>query len=405
MLSENSIDKLVQPLVDRQENINNYVIGVIAKRVKEIGTMSKTDVKTLKSLLKSGSDVKQINKELAKHSNLQEKEIKSIIKTVASDTYNSLKPYYDYRHKSFIPLEKNKSLQNVVDTISTRTVGTYKNISKAQAFMIRDMKNPKVLKPTSIADTYQSVIDEAVQAVLLGNIDFNTAMRRTMKQLNESGIRQVTYQAESGRIHSQRLDTAVRRNMLEGIRAIRQGIEDEAGKQYGADGKEISVHDYPAPDHAPIQGHQFTNEEYEKLQNAEPFKDVRKVKFQSIQRAIGTLNCRHFTYSIIVGVTKPLYSTRELNTILRRNEEGYTLPNGKHLTMYECTQEQRRLETKIRQYKDGQIMAVEMGDTDLAKHFQTRISQYNKNYKSFSKACGLSIDKTRTTVSGYKMIN
>jgi hypothetical protein len=141
------------------------------------------------------------------------------------------------------------------------------------------------------------------------------------------------------------------------------------------------------------------------LQNAEPFKDVRKVKFQSIQRAIGTLNCRHFTYSIIVGVTKPLYSTRELNTILRRNEEGYTLPNGKHLTMYECTQEQRRLETKIRQYKDGQIMAVEMGDTDLAKHFQTRISQYNKNYKSFSKACGLSIDKTRTTVSGYKMIN
>jgi hypothetical protein len=405
MLSDDSIEKLIQPLINRQESINTYVIKMIAKRVKEIGTLLPSDVYKLERLLKSGGDVKKINTEIARLTGLQVDEIKSIIKTVAADVYQDTKPYYDYRHKSFIPFEKNKPLQKVVNSIAKQTADAYKNLSKAQAFMIRDLQNPQVLKPTSLSETYQTVVDEAVQASQNGTVDYNTAMRRTMKQLNESGIRYVMYQAESGKVHSQRLDTAVRRNILDGIRAINQGVQDETGKQYGADGKELSVHQYPAPDHAPVQGHQFKNEEYEKMQNGESFTDVKGSKFEGFDRAIGTLNCRHFAFSIIIGYAKPNYTEQQLQDILLRNDKGYTLPNGKHLTMYQCTQEQRRLETEIRKAKDGQIMARESGDRQLAEEYQAKINKYTNQYKQFSRQCGLSVKTSKMTVSGYHKIS
>lgn len=404
MLSEDALENLILPIVARQEAINNFVIQTIAKRVKEIGHLLPSDVYKLERLYKSGADVKLINKEIARLTNLNEKEIKKIIKEVAKDAYKDAKPFYDYRHKSFIPFEKNEALQEVVKAVQNQTVETYMNLSKAQAFMLRDLKNPKRLIPTPLAKAYHTIIDEAVQASQQGVVDYNTAMRRTLKQLNESGIRNVVYNTESGRTYSQRLDTAVRRNVLDGIRAINQNMQDEIGKQLNTDGKEISVHANSAPDHEPIQGHQFTNEEYEKLQNNEPFEDVDGEKFGAIERPIGVLNCMHYTFSIIIGVEKPNYTKEQLQKFIEHNQKGYTTKSGKHYTMYECTQHQRELETKIRRAKDGQMMAVEAGDMKLIEEYQTKVAKITDKYNQFSKACGLSPKLDRTRVVGYKRI-
>lgn len=404
MLSDDAIENLVKPIIDRQENINNYVIRIIANRIKQIGTLKASDIYKLKRLYDIGNDIQLIEEELSRLAGLQISEIQDIIKIVAKAAYIDVQPFYEYRSISYIPFEKNVPLQRVVTAIAKQTADTYVNLSKAQAFMIRDLKNPDVLIPTPIAQTYQSVIDEAVQASQSGVLDYSTSMRRTLRQLNESGIRSVTYNPKSGKVYTQRLDTAVRRNLLDGIRAINQGVQDETGKQYGADGKEITVHENSAPDHEPIQGHQFTNKEYDKLQNEEPFQDVNGRKFNPIKRAIGTLNCRHFAYSIIIGYAKPNFTQKQLDENIKRNHKGYTLPNGKHLTMYECTQIQRELETKVRRAKDGQIMAREAGDKELAKQYQIKINKYVNEYQIFSKECGLSIKPSKMTVSGYRPV-
>ena len=402
MLSDDAIEKLIQPIIERQENINNYVIKIIAQRINEIGTLLPSDIYKLERLLKNGADARKINLALSNITKLQVKDIKQIIKIVALDAYLDAKPFYDYRHKSFIPFNKNKQLQNVVNSVANQTANTYTNLSKAQGFMIRDLKNPEKLIPTTVSKTYQTVMDEAIQSVQSGVLDYSTAMRRTLQQLNESGLRYITYETKSGRVFHQRMDTAVRRNLLDGVRAINQGVQDEIGKQINADGKELTVHANSAPDHEPIQGHQFTKEEYNKLQNAKPFEDVNGNKFKAIDRAIGTLNCRHFAYSIIVGVTKPNFTQEQLDELIKKNHEGYTLPNGKKLTLYECTQYQRRLETKIRQAKDGHIMASESGDKKLREKYQAKVSKYTKQYQSFSKACGLPMKLKNIRVDGYK---
>ncbi len=404
MLSDNAIDGLVQPIVARQEAINVYVLEKIAGKVKDIGQLSKADIKRLKILVQYGADIRQMNSELAKMSNLQIRDIKTLIKTVAIDTHISAKPLYDYRHRSYIPYEKNLKLQNVVKAIGNVTANTYQNLSnsKATGFLIRDLKNPNgPLKFQSINDTYKTVIDEAVQSVQSGAVDFNTAMHRTLKQLADSGVRRLYW--DSG--YTQRLDTAVRRNILDGVRSIRQAIQDQIGEEIGADGKELSAHINCALDHEPFQGHQFANEEFERLQNGEDFKDILGNKFTGVDRVIGQYNCRHIAISIILGVSEPKYSIEKLDTMIKNNHDGYTLPSGKHLTMYECTQLQRQLETKIRYAKDEQIVMREAGNLDAAKLARMRVIKLTNEYNSFSRACGLRPQTKRATVMGYRAIN
>lgn len=401
MLSETVIDNLVQPLVTRQEKINTYVLTKIANSVREIGELSPSDINRMKLLVEYGADIREMNSQLAEMSNQQVRDIKSMIKTVAVKTNIDAKPLYDYRHRPFIPYDKNSRLQQLVRIIGDRTAGTYENLSNSRAtgFLIRDLKNPGRLKFQSIENTYRSVIDEAVQASSSGVVDYRTAMRRTIKQLSDSGIRRLYW--DSG--YTQRLDTAVRRNLLEGIRAINQAVEDEIGEQMGATGKELSVHFNCALDHEPFQGHQFTNEEYDKLQNNEDFQDVNGEKFNGVERIIGIWNCRHIARSIIVGVTKPLYTPEELQEFIEDNHKGYILPNGKHITMYECTQIQRQIETRIRYAKDEQIALRESGDTEGAKIARQKVIQLNQQYKEFSKNCGLPIHKDRASVPDYSI--
>ena len=402
MLSEDATANLVQPIIERQEAINLYVVLKIAHAIKEIGEIPPSDVYKIGRLLKSGADLREINEELARLADLQVKDIKKVIKTAATDSYFSAKPFYEYRKMTFIPFEENEEIQKIVSAVADQTTGTYKNISKAQAFMLRDPMNPKKLIPTSTSEAYDSVVDEAIQSVTNSGVDYNTAMRRTLKQLTDSGLRLAEYQAESGRFHSQRMDAAVRRNLLDGVREVNQAVQDETGKQFGADGKELTVHEFPAPDHAPVQGHQFTNLEFDKMQVGQSFKDVKGKSFYGFERAIGTLNCRHFAFSIIIGVFDPTYTDKELNDKLIANQKGYTFPNGRHLTMYQCTQEQRRLETEIRRAKDGYMAAKAAGNTKLADEYKAKIGKYTNQYKAFSAACGLKPKMEKTRVQGYK---
>lgn len=399
MLNDVDIDNLIQPFVDRQLELEQYVVNTIAQRVREVGKLSKTDVYRLQQLLKIGSSARLINQEIAKVLGIQEKAVKSMIKEVAINTYKDAKPFYDYRHKTQIPYEKNIKLQRTVTAISKQTGDTFKNLSnsKATGFLIRDGKNHNVMKFQSMQETYQSVIDEAVQAVQTGVLDFDTAMRRTLKQLNDSGMRRMYW--DSG--YSRRLDSTVRMNILGGLRQLNQQVQLQIADEIKADGIEISAHSFSAPDHEPIQGHIFTLENFDKLQNEMDFEDTYGNKFSAIRRPIGEWNCKHFTTAIIIAKHKPVWSLQDLQELKQANNKGYTMKNGKHLTMYECTQVQRQYETRIRYAKEGYMMAKEANNTDLMEMYETRLADLSKQYNQFSKDCGLSKQRKRASVSGF----
>lgn len=400
MLSDVAIDNLVQQIVNRQEAINIYVLTKIANRLRKIGDLSPNDIRRMQVLVQSGTDIRQMNDYLAEMSGKQVSDIKSIIKTVALDNYLDAKPLYDYRHRPFIPFEQNTELQRITNAIAEQTANTYENLSNSGAtgFWVKDVRNPQQLVFRSIDASYRDAVDKAIQAVLTGTVDKEEVIQGVVKQLLDSGIRRLYW--ESG--YSQRLDTAVRRNIQDGVKQINQRIQDEIGKQIGADGKELSVHVNSAPDHEPFQGHQFTDEEYEKLQSSEDFKDVNGEKFTGVKRVIGEWNCRHFALSIIVGKSKPRYSSQQLQNMIKKNHLGYMNAEGKHFTLYECTQVQRKLETKIRYAKEEQMVMKELGNTVFRNLARRKVEYLTAEYKRFSKQSNMPMRLNRTTVPGYK---
>lgn len=355
-----------------------------------------------------------IENALAQATDLNVKELKSILYKAANEMYGDSKRYFEYRGMPFVPFQKNAQLNSLLEAVSRETADSFINLSNTTGFTV--WRNGQRV-PLSIRDTYISIIDEAVQAIKTNATDYNSAIRRSMRQLIDSGIRSIAYNGnpssnyfgrtfveyapDSGRHYTRRLDTAVKQNVIDGVKAINQNLQNAIGEQIGADGKEISVHRFPAPDHAPVQGHVFTNEEYDKLQNEEYSVDVDLNRFPPMERAIGMWNCRHFTFSVIIGVYPPNYSQKELDRILRENQKGYTYKD-KHYTMYQCTQLQRQYELEIRRAKDGYIAAENLGDNKLKDDYSGKVDRLITEYQSFCNECGLSYKPKNIFVYGYK---
>ena len=400
MLNDIEIESVIQPFVERQQELNTFVINQIAKSVKSVGELRKEDVRKMLKLLKIGANAQLITQEIAKVLNLQETSVKRMIKEVAKVTYADAKPFYDYRHKAQIPFERNVRLQKSVKAIGEQTANTFKNLSnsKATGFFIRDLKHPQIMKFQTVTDTYQSIIDEAVQAVQTGTVDFDTAMRRSLKQLNDSGLRRAYW--DSG--VTRRLDSVVRMNILGGVRQINQKVQQQIAEEIKADGIELSAHSFSAPDHEPIQGRIFTMQNFDKMQNELPFEDINGNNFPSMRRPIGEWNCKHFTQAIIIAKHKPTWTEAELQELKDANAKGYTDSKGKHYTMYQCEQVQRNYETQIRYAKEGYIMARNAGNDRLMDEYKAKLSDLNKEYRQFSKDCGLRVQRNRTYVPNFQ---
>ena len=189
---------------------------------------------------------------------------------------------------------------------------------------------------------------------------------------------------------TRRLDTAARQNILDGVRAVNNDILRQLGNEYGADGVEISAHALCAEDHLPYQGKQFSNKEFERIQN-------------SLKRPFGQWNCKHAIYPIILGVSVQANSEETLAQYRANSSEPITI-DGKTKTRYEWSQEQRKTETAIRYQKDIANAAKASGDDVARREAQSNINALKDHYERISEAAGLSTDMSRASVAGFRSV-
>lgn len=396
MIDERLIDKLVERLVDRIEEANTYTLQKIGESIKKIGALSPSKAQQLGQILKYGGNYDKIVERLAKITELNVKDIYEIFEEVAKSDYAFAKQFYDYKGVKYIPYEQNLALQNQVKALARITANQYVNFSNTLAFTKR--VNGRVVY-TDLARTYQDTLDKAVLSVAQGKSTFDDQMYSTIKELASSGFKTVDY--ANGR--SVRLDSSVRQHLKGALRNLHNETQAIFGEEFGADMIEISVHEHPAPDHY-MQGKQMMIEEYEKMQNHLPFKDLQGNVYEPLDRPISELNCYHYVFYGVAGVSKPNYTDKELNNILKENEKGIEL-DGQKYTIYEMSQIQRRLETNIRKQKDLQIIGRASGNKEIVENAQRKITELTHKYKQVSDISGLPYKRDRLRVSNYKRVN
>ena len=382
MLSEDALERLSERLVNRIESLNTFFINKLGEQIVDIGELTPSQLQQLMQSIKYGNSLDEIANKLAEITDKNVEDIYEIFEEVAKKNQSFAKQFYEYRNMDYIPFDKNETLKKQVKAIADVTVNEYINMSKTIAYMTYDDFGIKQF--TSLSETYQKATDEAILSISQGRESFDTVMKRTMKQLTSNGLRTVDY--VSG--YSRRLDSSVRMNIMDGVRRLNRELQEQFGNEFGADGIEVSHHKNPAPDHEDtIDGKQFSKKEYEKVNNG-------------LERHVGELNCYHFIYPIILGVSKPLYSKEQLEADKKANKNGFEFEGTKY-TNYQGTQLQRKLESKIRQYKDRQIGAKAINDVDEVYHCQEKIEQLTYKYNELSKASGLPTKVDRLRVEGY----
>ena len=395
MLTEEQIEQILYKYVSRQDEFNMSVIKIIANRLSRIA-----DFDTLYTL----NDVTIMQSDISEMRNLYTKYVKKQIKAIEDDfwwlvafAYTEANAFYDMQ----VSLNANKELRNAAIDMIRKAQKSLKTLLNNPVFVIRDLKNPSVVRAYDFDKTYRSVITEAFNYRTLSDDLRDVALKRTETQLFDSGVRYMIDNSSDNAKDVRNATTSVRFNVLDSMKNLLNKVQDIMGKQFGANGLELSAHIYPAPDHAPAQGHQFTKEEVAKMQSGVDFTDVNGNKYVGFVRNIGEWNCRHYFMPIKLGA-KPQYSQKDLNKILEDNEKGYTTETGKHYTLYECTQIQRRYEREIRKAKEKYLYGKFLDDKSMMANARNRVGKLTTQYKQFSNKCGISAKLERIKVEGYQ---
>lgn len=404
MINEELQEKLLSVFDKRFQDYNTKVLKELGNVIKQFKDLTPSQAYKLSQQLKYNTTIKDLLNELSKISGFSVKDLKAILEKVAKENIGFADVYYKARGLETPIYNENKTLQRLVSSVYSISGAEFKNIAKSTGFrLLGDNGEPLLL---NIDETYKEVIDRCVVAISQGKETYQQSMRSTLKQLSSSGVRKIEY--ESG--YSRRLDTSIRQNILDSMRQVSNESQQLFGKEFDSDGVEISVHLNPAPDHELVQGRQFSNEEFENFQNDRKAFDYTGMIFEPEfeghdRRSISEYNCYHYIFSIVLGVSKPQYSNKQLQEIIDNKNKTFEF-DGKTYNMYEGTQLQRRIEGAIRQKKDTQILARASEDNELVLQSQMRITQLTTKYKQLCSISGLPNKlSTRASVPNYRRIS
>ena len=345
---------LTEPMIDE-------LIKDISRRIRKAGAITDTAEYQIYRAQALGASKKEVERRVAEQLTVQEEVISSL---------------FEYVLDKSLAYEDNGSLRQMADG--------YARMTKSKtAEMLKNLwgtaPDGKVLP---LQDAYARALDYAFRETATGVLDMETAIRRAVGPLAKRGLR--TVEQKSGR--SIGIEYACRRYIMDQLGALDDEVQKANHDMLGCDGWEISAHAACAPDHEQIQGRQYSDAEYEALNNR-------------LQRRIGHLNCGHTASPVILGVNAPQYTEAELKKMAEDNEKGVTY-NGKHYTLYGAGQEQAALENAIRTLRRQVLADEETHSPDLQKH-QIRLRVLQSEYVKFCKAAKLPPRNERLQVAGF----
>ena len=298
MNDNDKLNVLLERFFNKFNKINTKTLQMLGETVKLFDGISPSEAHILAQKLNYGTNLDDLLKELSKASGKSINDVQIMLDKVAEENVAFSEVYYKAKNKEFIPYKNNIQLKRYVKSVAGETNELFKNIAKSKniGFTFKNAKGKVIFKP--ISKVYNDLIDEAVYNVSTGVQDYQSAMRNTLKNLADSGVKvhedKVAY--DSG--YNRRIDSSVRQNILTSVRKINIGIQELVGEQFGADGVEISAHFPCAEDHLFINGRQFSNKQFDRI-NA------------YLDRPVGEYNCRHFVFSIVLGVNQPEYTNKQ----------------------------------------------------------------------------------------------
>ena len=353
----------------------------VIRRIKKTGEITSTADYQINRLIEMGKSREEVERIIKEALGATWAEMFEMYDKVAEWEYVRNREIYEQVNDDFLTPEDNKWLQQLTEATKKQTKNELVNMAQSYGFSIL-LAGKRVFTP--FAEYYQKYVDTAIQDVVTGGTDYNSAIRKVVTQMTNSGLRFVDY--ASG--HTNRADVAARRAVLTGVNQITAQVSEHNAEKLDTEYFEVSWHPCARPDHQTWQGRVFSRKELGTV-----------CGYGTITGLCGA-NCRHTFHPFIPGVSERLYPDDWLEEQNKREAQTKEW-NGRQLNAYEQTQQQRKMETAMRAQRQKIRLLQEAGaDKDDIMLKKARYQGQLNEYKQFSKKMGLLEQRERIYQDG-----
>ena len=353
----------------------------VIRRIRKTGEITSTADYQINRLIEMGKSREEVERIIKEALGATWAEMFEMYDKVTEWEYVRNREIYEQVNDDFLTPEDNKWLQQLTEATKKQTKDTLVNMAQSYGFSVL-MAGKRVFTP--FAEYYQKYVDTAIQDVVTGGTDYNSAIRKVVTQMTNSGLRVVDY--ASG--HTNRADVAARRAVLTGVNQITAQVSEHNAEKLDTEYFEVSWHPCARPDHQTWQGRVFSK------------KELGTVCGYGTVTGLCGANCRHTFHPFIPGVSERLYPDDWLEEQNKREAQTKEW-NGKQLNAYEQTQQQRKMETAMRAQRQKIRLLEEAGaDKDDIMLEKAKYQGQLNEYKQFSKKMGLVEQRERIYQDG-----
>lgn len=320
MLTPEQLAHCADDIVELYSQLEEAIVRDVARRIVKTGTMTDTAIWQTQHMQELGTLNSDILNSISKYSGKCESELKKLFEDAAitaTEYDNEIYRKNGLTHKS---IKVSDTQLQILEAGFKKTQGNLSNLTLTTAVSSQtsfiNACSLAELKATSGAFSPQQAIVDAI------------------KQVAQDGAF-VIY--PSG--HRDRLDVAVRRNVMTGIGQTTGQICLANARELGCDLMEITAHAGARPSHSYWQGQVVS------LSGRKGYLSLSDIGYGSGDGFKGW-NCRHDWYPYFGGTR--MYDEEKLKQMDAKNIE---YPDGSMHTLYEAEQKQRAYERKIRESK------------------------------------------------------
>lgn len=382
MLTPDYLLHCTDSLTELLDAYDNAVVSDIARRIVKTGYVTETAKHQLRQAQQMGLLYDDIIREIAQRTNATDSMVRTLFEDAGVETVETDNRLYTAAGLQPTDLRASPAMLQMLQAGYENTLGTMHNLTLTTA--------------NTAQQAYISACDLAMLQVQSGAMSYQQAIRAAIQSAASDGTR-VLY--PSGR--TDRIEVAVRRAVLTGVAKTCRTIGEYNAASCGCDLMELSAHAGARPSHARWQGQLVS------LSGKRGYLSKDDIGYGSGD-GFGGYNCRHDWYPFFPGISQRNYSPEKL-TQLETMTVNY---NGQEIPYYDATQEQRRLERRVRdcklrlsatdaarqETKDPKLRA--QLDEDFAKQSKA-LREARDKLADFQTGTGLLPDTSRTQVYGF----
>ena len=226
-MREDWLDGMVDELAESYLVLEHEILYDICRRFRQTGTATASALHQIRILQRQGIDLHKIETHIKRTLQITQKQLDAMFQEAVNREQVFTTELLDKAKitKPAAEIGKNAVLLKQIDVIKQQTKKEMYNITQSLGFSLEINGKPQFYY---MAEAYQKVLDVAYLEVSTGGMDYQTAAKKAVKKLSDSGIKYVYYDKEDKttfggkKRYTNHVDVAVKR-------AIRTGLSKASG--------------------------------------------------------------------------------------------------------------------------------------------------------------------------------